>query len=61
MISALWEVNDDSTPLLMDRLYAELKAGNPPDVALRKAKLSFINAPGNDRKPFLLGSFPALC
>ncbi len=57
VISAIWEVNDDSTPLLMDQLYAELKAGSPPDVALRAAKLSLINAPGNYRKPFYWATF----
>ena len=33
VIGALWEVNDASTPLLMDRLYGELEAGSTPDAA----------------------------
>ena len=45
VIGALWEVNDASTPLLMDRLYGELEAGSSPDAALRAAKLSLIHSP----------------
>ena len=43
VIGALWEVNDASTPLLMDRLYAELEAGSTPDEhCARRSCLSFI-------------------
>ncbi len=51
VIGALWEVNDASTPLLMDKLYAGLEAGNSPDAALRAAKLSLIHSPAVYRKP----------
>jgi CHAT domain-containing protein len=57
VIGALWEINDASTPLLMDRLYAELQAGSSPDAALRAAKLSLIRSPGVDRKPLYWGGF----
>ena len=57
VIGALWEVNDASTPLLMDRLYGELEAGSSPDAALRVAKLSLIHSPGVYRKPLYWGSF----
>jgi CHAT domain-containing protein len=57
VIGALWEVNDASTPLLMDRLYGELEAGSSPDAALRSAKLSLIHSPGVYRKPLYWGSF----
>jgi CHAT domain-containing protein len=57
VIGALWEINDASTPLLMDRLYAELRAGNRPDAALRAAKLSLIDSPGVYRKPLYWGGF----
>jgi CHAT domain-containing protein len=57
VIGALWEVNDASTPLLMDRLYRELEAGHPPDAALRAAKLSLIHSPGVFRKPLYWGGF----
>jgi CHAT domain-containing protein len=57
VIGALWEVNDASTPLLMDRLYGELEAGSPPDVALRAAKLSLIHSPAVYRKPLYWAAF----
>ncbi len=57
VIGALWEINDAYTPLLMDRLYAELQAGSSPDAALRAAKLSLINSPGVYRKPLYWGGF----
>jgi CHAT domain-containing protein/tetratricopeptide (TPR) repeat protein len=57
VIGALWEVNDASTPLLMDRLYGELEAGSSPDAALRAAKLSLIHSPGVYRKPLYWAGF----
>jgi CHAT domain-containing protein len=57
VIGALWEVNDASTPLLMDRLYAGLEAGSTPDEALRAAKLSLIHSPAVYRKPLYWGGF----
>jgi CHAT domain-containing protein len=57
VIGALWEVNDASTPLLMDRLYAELAAGSTPDNALRAAKLSLIHSQSVYRKPLYWGGF----
>jgi CHAT domain-containing protein/Flp pilus assembly protein TadD len=57
VIGALWEVNDASTPLLMDKLYAELEAGNSPDAALRAAKLSLIHSPAVYRKPLYWAGF----
>jgi CHAT domain-containing protein len=57
VIGALWQADDASTPLLMDRLYAELQAGKTPDVALRAAKLSLIRSPAVYRKPFYWAPF----
>jgi CHAT domain-containing protein len=57
VIGALWEVNDTSTPPLMDQFYAELKKGRSPDVALRSAKLSLLNSTGNFRRPFYWAPF----
>jgi CHAT domain-containing protein len=57
VIGALWEVNDASTPLLMDRLYGELEAGQPPDEALRAAKLSLIHSQAVYRKPLYWAAF----
>jgi len=57
VVGALWEVNDASTPLLMDKLYGELEAGHAPDVALREAKLSLIHSSAVYRKPLYWGAF----
>ncbi|HZR56538.1 MAG TPA: CHAT domain-containing protein [Terriglobales bacterium] len=57
VVGALWEVNDTSTPPLMDQFYAELKKGRSPDAALRAAKLSLLNSAGSFRKPFYWAPF----
>jgi CHAT domain-containing protein len=57
VIGALWEANDASTPLLMDRLYTEIAAGRAPEAALREAKLSLIHTTGVYRKPFYWAAF----
>ena len=57
VIGALWEVNDASTPLLMDRLYGDLENGSTPDAALRAAKLSLIHSPAVYRKPLYWAGF----
>jgi CHAT domain-containing protein len=57
VIGALWQADDASTPLLMDKLYAGLQAGKTPDVALRTAKLSLIRSPSVYRKPFYWAPF----
>jgi CHAT domain-containing protein len=56
-IGALWEVNDASTPQLMDHFYAELQKGRSPDVALRTAKLSLIQSGKILKKPFYWAPF----
>jgi CHAT domain-containing protein len=42
VIAALWEANDTATPKLMDRMYAGIRAGRDPAVALRDAKLTLV-------------------
>jgi CHAT domain-containing protein len=39
VVSSLWNVNDESTALLMQSLHAHLRAGEPTAVALRHAEL----------------------
>jgi CHAT domain-containing protein len=56
-IGALWEVNDASTPQLMDYFYAELQKGRSPDVALRTAKLSLMQSSKILKKPFYWAPF----
>jgi CHAT domain-containing protein len=57
VIASLWEVNDDSTPKLMDELYKGLSAGQDPGTALRNAKLALVRTPGVFRKPFYWAPF----
>jgi CHAT domain-containing protein len=57
VIAALWEVNDASTPQLMDKLYSELSRGQDPAAALRTAKLSLLRSDGVFKKPFYWAPF----
>lgn len=43
VLGSLWEVSDNSTSQLMQRLYANLKAGMPKAEALRQAQLTLIH------------------
>jgi CHAT domain-containing protein len=51
VIAALWEVNDNATPQLMDDLYAGIRAGQDPATALRNAKLNLIHGRSVFRHP----------
>ena len=57
VIAALWEVNDNSTPQLMDHLYSEIGKGVPPDAALRNAKLALLHSGSIYRRPFYWAPF----
>ncbi len=57
VIAALWEVNDNSTPQLMNHLYSEIGKGTPPDAALRDAKLALLHSGGVYRRPFYWAPF----
>jgi hypothetical protein len=57
VIAALWEVNDNSTPQLMDHLYAEISKGVPPATALHDAKLVLLHSGTVYRRPFYWASF----
>lgn len=57
VIGALWEASDESTPLLMDKLYDGLESGAAPDDALRRAKLALLHSKGKFHSPFFWASF----
>jgi CHAT domain-containing protein len=57
VIAALWEVNDASTPQLMDALYGELERRPDPVLALRAAKLAMLHSKGVYRRPFYWAAF----
>lgn len=48
VVGALWEVNDASTPQLMDAFYGELSQGKDTATALRDAKLALLHTPDPD-------------
>lgn len=51
VIAALWEVNDRATPGLMSDLYAGIRRGDDPAVALRAAKLKLVRGGSVYRLP----------
>jgi CHAT domain-containing protein len=57
VIAALWEVNDASTPQLMDNLYRNINNGEDPATALRDAKLQMLRSDTVYRRPFYWGAF----
>lgn len=57
VIGALWDVSDESTPQLMDAMYAQLVKGSAPAAALREAKLSLLRAGSPFRKPYYWAPF----
>jgi CHAT domain-containing protein len=57
VIASLWEVNDASTPKLMDHLYSAITAGEDPAVALRNAKLSLLHSQTVYSRPFYWAPF----
>jgi CHAT domain-containing protein len=57
VIAALWEVNDASTPQLMNNLYLNIHNGEDPATALRNAKLDMLHSQSVYRRPFYWGAF----
>lgn len=57
VIAGLWNVNDASTPALMDRMYGEIEKGARAADALRTAKLAMIHSRTPARKAVYWGPF----
>jgi len=57
VIAGLWDIDDASTPQLMDRLYAGIAAGHTPGRALREAKRALIAAGGASAAPYRWAAF----
>ena len=51
----LWDLPDQSTSEMMDRMYQQIAAGVAPEESLRQAKLSFLHATYS--KPYYWGPF----
>ena len=55
---SLWPASDKSTPEIMRLFYTNLQSGMNKDVALRQAKLSYLEtSAGKARHPFYWGGF----
>jgi len=54
VVAGLWDVDDQSTAELMDRLYAGIAKGERPSSALREAKLALVR---QGARPFAWGAF----
>lgn len=57
VIAGLWEVGDESSARLMDKLYRGLAAGASPSAALREAKLALLRSGGRYRRPFYWAAY----
>jgi len=57
VIAGLWDVNDESTSMLMEKLYAGIAHSAAPEDALRAAKLSLVHGAYPFRKPYYWGPF----
>jgi CHAT domain-containing protein len=57
VIAALWEVNDASTPQMMNQMYSAIAAGEEPASALRTAKLALLRSQSVYRRPFYWAPF----
>jgi CHAT domain-containing protein len=59
VVASLWDIEDASTSRLMQQFYANLRHGQPIDVALQQAKIALIRASGVTSRPFYWASFVA--
>lgn len=57
VVAGLWDVDDQSTAHLMDRLYAGVARGERVPEALRAAKLALMQRGGHVARPYYWGPF----
>jgi len=57
VVASLWEVDDASTPQLMDQMYRQIQLGRAPAEALREAKLAMLRSETALQKPYFWGAF----
>lgn len=57
VVASLWKVNDSATATLMTEMYAGIKAGKEPAVALRDAKRKLMKENHQTAKPFYWAPF----
>lgn len=56
VVAGLWDVDDASTPALMDEFYTELLKGKRPADALRLAKVTMLHSDDRHRRPYYWAS-----
>ncbi|RDD80221.1 CHAT domain-containing protein [Dyella tabacisoli] len=59
LIVSLWPVSDDATTLLMSTLYGELARGTDVQLAMQRAQIAVLKAPGMDH-PFFWAPFDVI-
>lgn len=57
VVASLWEVDDASTPQLMEQMYRQIELGRTPGEALREAKLALLRGGTALQKPYFWGAF----
>jgi len=57
VVAGLWEVDDEATAALMERMYGGIRKGVRPADALRDAKLALLHGKGSSRKPYYWAPF----
>lgn len=57
VVASLWEVDDASTPQLMEQMYRQIQLGRTPGEALREAKLALLRSGTALQKPYFWGAF----
>lgn len=57
VVAALWAVRDSAAPKLMDHMYAGIRAGKDPAVALRDAKLALLTSGNSLKHPLFWAPF----
>ena len=57
VVASLWEVDDASTPQLMEQMYRQIQLGRAPGEALREAKLALLRSGTALQKPYFWGAF----
>ena len=58
VVSSLWEVNDESTSVIMTDFYKNLKEGESKSIALNNAKKAYLNTHSlSEKSPYYWSSF----
>jgi len=60
VVASLWDIEDASTAEFMKRFYANVRGGDPIDIALQRAKIEAIRRGGETGRPFYWAPFVAI-